>query len=133
MSAAYDWATKLVTLGFGTLTAGTGTIGVNAFPDRVDDEIAVFEYPGEPDLVTHGGVSQFEYPAIQVHVRRTDPQEAYSQCYAIYAALRGLKDQTLNGFLYDYIESKQYPFKMPTDERERVTWFCEFLTHRRPA
>lgn len=130
MSAAFDIATKLQALGFGTV--GTN-IGVNAFMDKADNEVAVFSFPARPDVVTHGGTTQIEYWGIQVQVRNTSSQTAEGTCYSIYKALRGLKDQTIGGVLYDYIEAKQLPAKLNVDEKVRTIWYCELLTHRSPA
>lgn len=128
MSAAFDLATKLQQLGQGTI--GTD-IGVNAFMEKADNEIAVFSFPGVPDLVTFNGVA-FEYPNVQVQVRRTANETARAKCAAIYVALRDLKDQTLNAHDYQYFESKQEPMKLDVDEKERTTWMCELRLHRRP-
>jgi len=128
MSAAFDVATKLVALGYGTLGSN---LGVNAFIDSGDNEIAVFEYPGTPDLTTHSGVA-FEYPNVQVQVRHTIAQTAFQKCYDIYAALRDLKDQTINAHIYQYFEPKMLPTKLDIDEQLRTTWMCELKLHRTP-
>lgn len=130
MSAAFDVATRLQTLGHGTV--GTD-IGVNAFMDKGDNEIAVFEYPGEPEITTHGGGVQIEYFAIQVEVRNKSNQTAQTTCYNIYKALRDSKDLSLGGYIYDYVQPKRLPAKMSVDEQLRTIWYCEVQVSRKPV
>lgn len=129
MSAAYDVATLLQQLSYGTV--GTN-IGTNRFMNLADNELAVFEFPGEHDTTTHGGGSQIEHPIIQVHVRHINPQTAYNTCYAIYRALPNQSGQTINNNQYDYFEPKQLPIQLNPDEKQRAIWMCEVVAHRKP-
>ena len=130
MSAAYDIAKKLEALGFGAVGS---VIGVDAFMDKGDNEIAVFQFAGLPDVVTHGGQTQIEYPALQIQVRNISNQQAFDSCYSIYKALRGLKGETLQGTSYDYLEAKVLPQKLSVDEKQRTIWYCEIQAHRSPS
>lgn len=129
MSAAFDIATLIQTGGHAVLNTN---MGVNAFLDKTDNEVAVFEFAGLPDLKTHGGTVAFEYPKIQVQVRHASAAAAWTLAYNIYKYLRGKMDQTLNGHTYQYIESLVFPHVLSRDEQNRTIYLIEFQVHRSP-
>ncbi len=129
MSAAYDMATLIATAGFGALGQ---TVGVNAFLDKGNNEVAVFEYAGAPDMKAHGGVVVFEYPRIQVQVRNTSSAAGWAVTYSIYKSLRGRMDVAVNGHTYQYVQSVSYPHLLVRDEQNRTIYLCELETQRSP-
>ncbi len=124
-------ATLLADGGLGKLG---GDIGVNSFLDNGDDEVAVFEFSGLPDTVTHGGVTVFETPKIQVQCRSSSNAAAWNRCYAIYQFLSGKMDQTVNLHVYTYIQPSKYPHLLSRkpDLNNRVIHMAEFEIQRRP-
>lgn len=130
-SAAFDLATYIATGSFG-LTVG-GNLGVNTFLDKTNNEAAVFEFSGDPDLLTHGNIAAFEYPKIQVQVRNTDAAAAYTLCKNIYDFLRGKMDLTLNGNAYLTIEPTIRPKQLVRDEQNREIWHFEVKVERRAS
>jgi hypothetical protein len=129
MSAAYDIATLLQAGSFGTV--GTD-IGANNFMDKGDNELAVFEFAGLPDDSSHGSVVSFENPRIQVQVRNTSASAGFQKCYDLYKFLSGKMDQTLNGHVYQLIETTSFPHLLIRDEQNRAIFLCEFVAHRLP-
>lgn len=132
MSAAYDIAKYLSDQAgspYGTLGS---TIGVNAFMDKGDNEVAIYEFPGLPDTKAHGGVVSFEHPNIQIQVRNVSANTASTRSYQIYMFLRGKMDQTLNGHTYQYIESLSSPRLLTRDEKNRTIFIAELTAHRSP-
>lgn len=129
MSAAFDIATQLATALLGTV--GTD-IGVNAFLDKGHNEIAVFEYPGEPDTAAHGSVVAFENLRIQLQVRNSLASSAWSTCYAAYVALRGQMDLTINAHSYTLIQGIAAPRILKRDDANRPIFYCELSLQRRP-
>ena len=130
MSAAYDIAVLLQAAGLGAVGAD---VGVNAFMDNSDNETGVFEFSGLPDIVTHGGTTAFETPKIQIQVRNTSNKESFRRCYQIYRFLSGMRDRTINGHLYTYIQPSVFPHLLNRDPiTNRVIHMAEFQTQRTP-
>jgi hypothetical protein len=110
VSCAYDIASYIAsTLGYGTL--GT-SIFVNAEYDQPDEQIVVYEYGGKPSDMAMGlpDPSPLENVSIQIMVRKNSAQNAQETAYAIYKALDGNGDVTINSVEYLFLKALQPPF-----------------------
>lgn len=131
-SAAFDIATYLAAAVPSYGTVG-GSIGVNTFLDIANNEIAVFEFSGTPDLMTHGMIPAFEYPKIQIQVRNVDAIQAFTICKNAYDYLRTKMDLVINGNTYTVIKTVQRPKPLERDDQNRVINMCEFELERRAS
>lgn len=132
-SAASDINLHLENKLFGT--RGTD-IFTNFIPDSPDNLIATFDVPGPPPPHSMGGTSvnpALEIHGIQINVRNVSAEQAQSKMYDIFKELDGTGGVTLNAREYLYIEAVQTPFLLDRDEKERVTFTCNFLVTRRSA
>lgn len=133
VSVANDVATHLEANGHGSQTASPPTL----YRDTIEgshDAIGVLCYGGPEATRTMGGVVGFEYPNVQVQVRKANPVDAEAECYAIYQLLDGqLKYVTLNGTQYTFCRGTAFPQKLRIDDNGKTIYYCEFQIERRPA
>lgn len=131
MSAAYDIASYIAT----TLAKGTlgTTIFVNGVQDTPDDQIVVYEYGGAPSDLGMGSANAdaLENVNVQVYVRDNDSSAAYGVIYAIYKALDGLCDVTINSVAYLFMRALQPPFIFQRDSRERTAYVFNMRVQKR--
>jgi hypothetical protein len=119
-------------------SGGVGTLGSNLFwgmlPDAPDLATAVFEYAGEPPTYVKSRKVEWEHPRLQVITRGKTYIEAMQKAEDVYAALHGVRGQTINGKLYDSIRARQRPFADPSgkDDRGRFRVFCNYAVKKQP-
>jgi hypothetical protein len=115
MSAAYDFASYLATLGYGTV--GT-SIRVNFIADSPDNQISVYEYGGAQSGLGHGNpdADALEQVFLQVRVRNLSAATAQSTAYAIYKAIDGKGGVTVGAVEYLYFKALQAPYLLERDE-----------------
>ena len=119
MSAAFDVATVIASLGMGTLRRD---LFVNRMPETPDVCTSVYEYGGRPTDFAMGSSVAVEHPSLQVAVRNPDAEAAYEAIYAIYKRLDGHMGGTVNGTTYFLMTALQPPFKLDEDVSNRVTF-----------
>ena len=103
-----------------------GTVGTNIFkgilPDKPDKCICVKLYDsGISDLAWNG-----EYPIFQVAVRAKTYDEADSTAQAIYKALHGICEQTINSKRYLLIQAIRVPMYLSDDAFTRKIFTTNF-------
>lgn len=106
-------------------TAGLGAVGAVIFspdmPDRPDHAVQLRGYPGEPPEFDHDSpLPALRYPRFQVLVRDRDYAAARLTAEAIYLALCGVVNQTINGRHYLRVEALGEPSPLPRDQSNRA-------------
>lgn len=130
MSAAYDVAAYLATLGYGTV--GT-SIRVNFVADSPDNQVSVYEYGGAQSGLGHGNpdADALEQVFLQIRVRNLSASTAQSTAYAIYKALDGKGDVTVGTVVYLYFKALQPPYLLERDDTTVTFVFNVELQKRR--
>lgn len=99
-------------------------IAEQAKPDKPDDLISLFGYGGEPsDLHT-----DLDYPRLQVYVRSSDYETGLAKVTAIYEALHGLSEETLDSTRYLLLQALAAPESLGRDAERRYEFVCNFRT-----
>ena len=117
MSPAFDLATKLQTLGFGTIAAESGvSIAVSTEPDAPDECITVYDTGGAgPD--THE--MDLLRPTIQVRVRARTYAAGYARMRAIQIALIAILSETLDTYKFIMVQPISDILAIGRDENDR--------------
>ncbi len=99
-----------------------GVTGVDIFvgsiPDRPDDVVGCYEYPGEPPLSTKDR-RVYEHPRFQVLTRSKSYQVARLKAERIYQTLDGARGE-FAGVNYAGIYALQSPFFLDRDDANRA-------------
>ena len=114
-------------------TAGIGTLGTSLFlgelPETdVSPVLAVMEYAGEPGESTFGGPVT-EISRLQLVGRGGSYTEARAKVEAAYDALDGTGASS--GVPALYIKALQPPFRLGTDDQQRVLVICNLRAVRK--
>lgn len=112
---------------------GVGTSGTDLFaarrPETPDDAVTLYETQGkEPEhtMGTTPGLPALERPRVQVVARGSGYVTARQKMRDVMVALDGLRNRTINGVQYHYIQALQSPFDLGVDELNRPLIVCNF-------
>jgi hypothetical protein len=119
-------------------SGGIGVLGSNLFlslmPDQPDTCVAVFETGGFPALHTMGVSNPVaENPGIQVICRGANYQTARILAKDVDVLLNGLRNRTINGVTYRWVQGNQAPFFLMRDENNREEIGCNYSIIRDSA
>lgn len=119
-------------------SGGIGTLGVNLFlsmlPDAPDSCVAVFETGGLPSIHTMNGTTPIaEYPSVQVICRAKNYTTARILARDVDFLLNGLRNRTINGVQYKWVQHQQSPFFIMRDENNREEIGCNYNIIRHAA
>ena len=111
-----------------SLTVGT-TLYKGRMPEDPDDQVALFEYGGEPPVIGLGdtGGVQFENPAVQVVVRDTSYTDARTLAETCYNSMAKIQGDTLSSTEYHVCRPLQSPFFLGRDEKGRPMIACNYI------
>lgn len=117
--------------------SGLGTRGeavfIDKMPDKPDNAICIFEYPGMPPIRGMGpGVAQVGRHNIQVRVRNVSPLDARVISMACWMVLDAVLAEDVDGSHYLRIEAGQMPFPLPDDPMDRALVACNYEVWREP-
>ncbi len=109
----------------GVATAGTNMF-IGGFLDQPDEQVSMLESGGFPPIETmSAGPSTHvaEMPTVQVLVRggRNERQGPRTLANSVFHALSGLRNQTINGLKYHYIQC-QPPAIVDIDANNRTVF-----------
>jgi len=120
-------------LGAALQTAAVGTLGTDLFLGELPETtvapvLAVIEYPGEPGERTFGGPVT-ETSRVQLMGRGLSYTDARAKVESAYDALDGLG--AASGTPALWIEALQPPFRVGTDDQQRVLVACNLRVLRK--
>ena len=117
-----------------TDTSGLSSVYVNDLPPTPINAYAVFEYPGLPDVKTHGSgnpkTPALDEGMIQVLARHASAQTARTNIRTVVDALDGLS-ATINSVVYTDIALQGNPQVHEKAEDGSVTFLCRFRVQSR--
>lgn len=125
---AVDIADYLIT------TVGLSNVYSDGFTPTPVNQYTVQEYSGPPPVRVHGGTFPniaLDEGMLQIAVRNSTKQTARTNIHAIVDALDGLKDVTINGVVYTYIQSASRPRFLKTNEDGSVEFIWEIKVQAR--
>ncbi len=95
-------------------------------------QYAVIEYPGMPNVKTHGAAVVLDNGRLQIQARAATNASALANILGVVNALDGLKDVTINGVVYLWVTEVSRPRLTEMDESGLVTysWECELQSRR---
>jgi len=99
--------------------AGLAPIQLGSLHDDPDDTLALLEtggFPSQHAMVGTLGQPVIEEPTVQVVSRSMAYDTAHSVIRTARARLDGLKEETINGTLYNWVQAMQPPFLLERDE-----------------
>jgi len=113
------------------LTTGglSSTVHVGELQPRPNSAVVVTPTAGTPTLRSFNGAI-LEFLRVQVRARATDFPAAESLMSSAHGKLDGVKDRTLNGRLYHWIEAVQPPFYIGLDDESRPLFSANYTCYR---
>lgn len=120
------------TTGF-TVGGTTGNLAKAAMLDTQPDTVTVLYETAGPASVFAFSTSNMtdevqRYPRFQTLSRSTSYPVAQAAAQAIFDAVNGLSNSTVNGTLYDSIMAIQTPFAVGRDDSDRFLVSCNYDT-----
>ena len=108
---------------------GVGTKATNIFmsymPESPDALSVLYDHGGPAPLILGNGLRQ-ESPELQVLTRALDYPTAETAARAVYTALLGCREQTINGTRYISVLPISQPFFLERDHIPRVIFSCNY-------
>jgi hypothetical protein len=95
------------------------TFFVNDFPDGPQEAGVIYRYEGEPPSQTFSNPFHVRNPRVQIIVRHPQSEIALERVENIMKLLARVKDEVLNGTLYQRIEPVGEPFEIGPDPSNR--------------
>jgi hypothetical protein len=134
VSLTFDIADYLTSQGFGQTTTSTGGEPINIFrnisPTDPAHCVMLFENGGAGTVHAMNsvpGVAVVERPAIQIRVRDKNHDTARSTINDVFKTIDGLRERTINGTRYLWIEALQSPFLLERDDDNREVFVFNAL------
>ena len=116
-------------------TTGLASVSINQMNPTPINQYAVIEYPGPPDVKTHGTgnpkTPALDMAHVQVLARHTSAQTARDNIRTVVDALDGLSDTTINSVVYTYIELISQPRIFERAEDGSCIFLAEFQCQSR--
>jgi hypothetical protein len=126
MALLDDIADYLTSQGHGANSTTTGTAPVNIFrnviPMTPDTAIALFETGGLGTvhaMASGPGEAVAARPSVQIRVRARSQDTARSLVDDVFNDVDGLRERTINGTRYSWMEAIQMPFILDRDDQNR--------------
>lgn len=107
-------------------TSGLGTVTRDYLPTTPDTVTVVYGTGGQAPTYTMRGTHVLEQPRVQIVCRATSLEDAHENAKSVYELLGGLRNRTLNGHLYHWVEPVQEPFLLGRDQNARFTVACNY-------
>ncbi len=107
-------------------TGGMGTVHKDYSPPSPDTTVVVYGMLGGPPTYTMRNPHVLEEPRIQVMCRSTNSETAHDNARSVYELLSGVRNRTINGVLYHWIEATHEPMLVGKDQNARFTVACNF-------
>ena len=112
-------------------SGGMGTVGINVFlsllPDQPDTCVSVFETGGSASLHTMGGTNPVaENPSVQIICRAKTYTTARILAKDVDLLMNGLRNRTINGVKYSWVQGVQAPFFIARDANNREEVGCNY-------
>lgn len=104
---------------FSTDGAAEANTFVNELPDGPDEALAILRYSGEPPVETFGNPFQVRRPRVQFMVRHQYSNIALDRAEDIMKYLSLIKDQTINGTVYERVSPVGEPAEIGPDSSNR--------------
>jgi hypothetical protein len=108
-------------------TGGAGTVGTNIWKGAnfgtADPSIAVLQTGGISSIhtmVSGPGQAAVERPRVQVVVRSASEEVALRRAQVAFKLLDGVRERTINGIRYLWMEAVSPPTSLDRDENNRV-------------
>lgn len=113
-------------------TTGLTSVFVGFLTDAPINQFAVAEYPGPPNVKTHGAMPgvALDEGNVQVMIRHTTAQTALTNAMTVVDALDGL-NATINSVVYTCIELKGRPRILERYPDGSVLYIAEFRVQSR--
>ena len=117
-------------------TTGLADVSVGGLNSAPINQYAVIEYPGLPNVRTHGasanpGPPSLDEGNVQILARHITAQTALTNIHTVINALDGLRDTTVNSVVYLFIEMINNPRILERAEDGSITICCEFRVQSR--
>lgn len=107
-------------------TGGMGTVYKDYSPTTPDTVVTIYGTGGIAPTYTMRAPHVLEQPRIQVASRSASLLTAHQNAKSVYELLSGLRNRTINGVLYHWVEAVQEPFLLGRDENARFTVACNY-------
>lgn len=107
-------------------TGGMGTVYKDFMPTTPDTVVTIYGTGGIAPTHTMKAPHVLEQPRIQVSARSASLLTAHQTAKGAYELLSGLRNRTINGVLYHWVEAVQEPFLLGRDENARFTVACNY-------
>ncbi len=122
MNLPYDLAVYIDSVTALTLATDLLVEYIPALPDTL---VSVTSTGGLPT----GAKLGYDKPTIQIYSRSDNPQTAYNNIAAVYNALQGLHQVTLNSniFLVDCQALQSAPIRLGVDEKQRFEYTQNYI------
>jgi hypothetical protein len=95
--------------------------------------VTIFDTEGFPPYLGLGGETGYEYPSINIRVRNTKQQDAWTIIEEIKEALHGRHQETWNDTLYSIIYCSSGPALLDWDDNGNCRLIVNFNIQRRLA
>jgi hypothetical protein len=113
-------------------------LGENLFlyrePAKPNNCVTLFEVPGMQPIIlldSNEDTKHYEKPSLNIRVRNTTAEDAYSLSYQITEVLHARAQEIWGDYLYSCIYSTIAPFQLDWDENNRIRISLNFNIQRR--
>lgn len=107
-------------------SGGMGTVYKDYLPTTPDTVTTVYGTGGQAPTYTMAAPHVLEQPRVQIVCRAASLQTAHQNAKGVYELLSGLRNRTINGVVYRWVEAVQEPFTLGRDQNARFTVACNY-------